>query len=67
MQFELHGFSDASNCAYAGVVYILSLYEDGGADVRLVASKTSVAQLKRHDSMPGVVRCSHSCLTRKPP
>ena len=47
MQLELHGFSDASNRAYAGVVYIRSLYEDGGTDVRLVASKTRVAPLKR--------------------
>jgi len=47
VQFELHGFSDASNCAYTGVVYIRSLYEDGGVDVHLVASKTRVAPLKR--------------------
>ena len=47
VQFELHGFSDASNRAYAGVVYIRSLYEDGGVDVRLVTSKTRVAPLKR--------------------
>ncbi|XP_044172645.1 uncharacterized protein LOC114972132 [Acropora millepora] len=47
VQFELHGFSDASNRAYAGVVYIRSLYENGGTDVRLVASKTRVAPLKR--------------------
>ena len=47
VQFELHGFSDTSNRAYAGVVYIRSLYEDGGVNVRLVASKTRVAPLKR--------------------
>ena len=47
VQFKLHGFSDASNRAYAGVVYIRSLYEDGGVDVRLVTSKTRVAPLKR--------------------
>lgn len=47
VQFELHGFSDASNRAYAGVVYISSLYEDGEIDVRLVASKTRVVPLKR--------------------
>ena len=47
VQFELHGFCDASNRAYAGVVYIRSLYDDVGADVRLVASKTRVAPLKR--------------------
>ena len=47
VQFELNGFSDASNCTYAGVVYIRSWYEDGGVNVRLVASKTRVAPLKR--------------------
>ena len=47
VQFELHGFSDTSNRAYTGVVYIQSLYEDGGTDVRLVALKTRVAPLKR--------------------
>jgi len=45
VQFELHGFTDASNRAYAGVVYIRSLYEDGGVNVRLVVSKTIVALL----------------------
>lgn len=47
VQFELHGFSDASSRAYAGVVYLRSLYEDGRVDVRLVASKARVAPLKR--------------------
>ena len=47
VQFELHGFSDASHRAYAGVVYVRSLYENGEIDVRLVASKTRVAPLKR--------------------
>ena len=47
VQFELHGFSNASHRAYAGVVYVRSLYENGEIDVRLVASKTRVAPLKR--------------------
>ena len=47
VQFELHRFRDASSRAYAGVVYIRSLYEDGGVNVWLVASKTRVVPLKR--------------------
>ncbi|XP_068708188.1 uncharacterized protein [Montipora foliosa] len=47
VHFELHGFSDASNRAYAGVIYIRSLYDNGQTDVRLVASKAKVAPLRR--------------------
>ena len=43
---ELHGFSDASKAAIAAVVYWRALYEDGHAEVKLVASKTKVAPLK---------------------
>ena len=43
---ELHCFSDASERAYAAVVYIRSVYEDGRVDVNLIASKTKVAPLK---------------------
>jgi hypothetical protein len=43
----LHGFSDASQIAYAAVVYWKSVYDDGHVEVRLVASKTKVAPLKR--------------------
>ena len=44
---ELHGFSDASQIAYAAVVYLRSVYEDGYVEVKLVASKTRVAPLKK--------------------
>ena len=47
VEIELHGFSDASNRAYAAVVYMRSLYQDGRVDVRLVASKSRVAPLKK--------------------
>ena len=47
IKVELHGFSDASQIAYAAVVYWRAVYEDGHVDVRLVASKTKVAPLKR--------------------
>ena len=43
---QLHGFSDASERAYAAVVYIRSTYSDGQVEVRLVASKSRVASIK---------------------
>ena len=47
MDIQLHGFSDASERAYAAVVYVRSTYSDGQVEVRLVASKTRVAPIKR--------------------
>ena len=44
---QLHGFSDASEQAFAAVVYMRSLYEDGSIKVSLVASKTRVAPTKK--------------------
>ena len=46
-RLELHGFSDASEHAYAAVLYLRTLYSDGSVSVRLVASKTKVAPLKK--------------------
>ena len=40
---ELHAFRDASNKAYAAMIYIQSIYENGQSLVRFVASKTRVA------------------------
>ena len=42
---ELHGFADASEKAYAGVVY-LRVITHNGAHVSLIAAKTRVASLK---------------------
>jgi hypothetical protein len=40
VQVQLHGFSDASERAFAGVVYVRTVYEDGVIVVRLVAAKS---------------------------
>ena len=43
----LHGFSDASQRAYAAVLYLSSSYADNHTEVRLLCSKTRVAPTKR--------------------
>ena len=45
--WELHGFCDASECAYAAVVYLCMTDSHGNAQVTLVTSKTKVAPIKR--------------------
>ena len=44
---ELHGFCDASENAYAGVVYLRVLDRRGNAYISLVVSKAKVAPIKR--------------------
>jgi len=45
---QIHGFSDASQRAYAAVVYLRTVYSDGGVSTCLVASKSRVAPMKEH-------------------
>ena len=44
---QLHGFSDASEMAYAGVVYLRGIDSEGVTHVSLVIAKTKVAPIKR--------------------
>ncbi|XP_022785068.1 uncharacterized protein LOC111325508 [Stylophora pistillata] len=44
---QLHWFSDASERAYAAIVYIRVAYSDGRIETRLVASKTRVSPIKK--------------------
>jgi len=44
---DLHCFSDASEKGYAAVIYLRLIYEDRRIDVKLVASTTKVAPLKK--------------------
>jgi hypothetical protein len=44
---QLHELSDASQQAFAAVVYLRSTYEDGRVAVKFVASKTKVAPTKK--------------------
>ena len=45
--YQLHGFSDASEKAYAAVIYMRIVYTDGSVDNMFVSSKTRVAPIKR--------------------
>ena len=47
VKHELHGFSDASNKAFAAVVYLRTEHANGDIEINLVASKTQVAPIKR--------------------
>ena len=44
---ELHGFSDASERAYAAVVYLRIEYLSGEVDTKFITSKAKVAPIKR--------------------
>ena len=44
---ELHGFSYASERAYAAVVYAKIQYESGEIDIRFVSSKSKVAPIRK--------------------
>ena len=46
-EHQLHGFSDASEKAYAAVKYLRTKYDNEHVDVNLVASKTRVAPIKQ--------------------
>ena len=60
---QLHGFSDASEDAYSGVVYLRMEDTEGSIHVALVASKTRVAPLKRL-SIPRLELCGAQLLTK---
>ncbi|XP_028412045.1 uncharacterized protein LOC114534774 [Dendronephthya gigantea] len=44
---EIHGFSDASDLAFAAVVYLRTEYSNGDVELSLIVSKTRVASIKR--------------------
>ncbi|XP_058446157.1 uncharacterized protein LOC131427192 [Malaya genurostris] len=46
-KIQLHGFADASEAAYAAVVYARSVGSDGTVYVSLIASKTKVAPIRQ--------------------
>jgi len=61
--YELHGFSDASEHAYAAAVYLRTTYTDGSISVTLIASKTRVSPVKKQ-SIPRLELLGAQILTR---
>uniref|UniRef100_A0ABD2WT63 Reverse transcriptase domain-containing protein n=1 Tax=Trichogramma kaykai TaxID=54128 RepID=A0ABD2WT63_9HYME len=59
---ELHGFADASKCAYAAALYVRVIYQ-GRVRVNLLASKAKVAPLKIQ-SIPRLELCAVHLLTK---
>ena len=60
---QLHGFCDASEDAYAGVVYIRGRDKSGNVYISLVISKTKVAPLKRL-TIPRLELCGAKLLSQ---
>ena len=58
---QLHGFSDASEVAYAGVIYFRAVDTSNSIHVSLVAAKTKVAPLK-HQTIPRLELCGANLL-----
>jgi len=70
----LHGFCDASERAYAAVLYLSSTYENGVIDVKLICAKTRVSPTKpqtipRLELLGAVIlaRLVHTVLPLLPP
>ncbi|XP_029158966.1 uncharacterized protein LOC114931163 [Nylanderia fulva] len=60
---KIHGFVDASERAYAAVIYLRSLDDHGRVSTSLIASKTKVAPIKQV-SLPRLELCAATLLTR---
>ena len=60
---QIHGFSDASEAAYAGVVYFRTVDSAGNVHISLITSNTKVSPIKRL-SIPRLELCGAQVLAR---
>lgn len=60
---QIHGYSDASENAYAGVVYLRTVDSAGNVHISLVTAKTKVSPIKRL-SIPRLELCGAQVLAR---
>ncbi len=63
LSLQIHGFSDASEDAYAGVVYLRMVSTNGFVHTSLVTSKTKVSPIKR-STIPRLELCGAHVLAR---
>ena len=63
ISMELHGFCDASEAAYAGVVYFRSTDSEGRLHTSLITSKSKVAPIKKL-TIPRLELCGALTLAR---
>ena len=64
MQIQLHGYCDASNLTYGGVVYLRTLYQDTSVSVSLVLAKTKVAPVSPPGTNPRLELCGAQVLSK---
>ncbi len=63
VSLQLHGFSDASDVAYAGVVYLRTVYDNTDVSITLLYSKTRVAPLSK-STTPRLELCGAQLLSK---
>ncbi|XP_050665160.1 uncharacterized protein LOC126965567 [Leptidea sinapis] len=63
-EVELHAFADASQTAYAGVVFSRSVNEKGDVHVHLLASKTKETPIEKELSIPRIELCGAVLATK---
>ena len=60
---QIHGLSDASEKAYAAVVYLRTEYEDHYIKSNIISSKTRIAPIRKQ-SIPGLELLRATILAR---
>ena len=63
VEYELHGFCDASQAAYSACVFVRAIDEEGRSRVNLLAARTKVAPVKT-ETIPRLELCGAVLLTK---